>query len=583
MTKNDTIRMVKIYNKTTMILTSVLFLSVFYVLTPIEICNAGGNTLHVGIGQTYTNIQDAIDAANESDTVYVHSGTYSETIIVDKTLNLTGDGSSSTTISGSGGHTIKISSNYVLISGFKIQNIGESFYCIFLESVTGCKILNNYVRNGGHGIYLGSSNSNIIRDNTIEDNNVGIYLSNSDSNTIRSNDIKNNNANGIFLTSSSSENTIYLNDFSNNMDSNAKDYGSNNWDYSSQGNYWDDYNDYDGNEDGIGDNPYIIPGVSNQDNNPLGDFLSPNQNPVAYIDSISPNPATSGQTINFDGRGIDDGTIVSWEWKSDGVLLASSEDFSTSSISIGTHTITFRVQDNDGLWSNYKTVTLITNPQANKKPNAFIIKPTIPTADYGENVIFEGYGGDTDGTVVEYLWWSDPEGIYNENVSFIKNDLPVDQYTIYFKVKDDNGDWSSEVSTILTILSDAPENQAPIADAGGSYNGFVNRSVIFDGSGSYDPDSGDTISYYWDFGDGSAGKGVNPTHIYTSEGNYIVQLTVIDNHGEQSKSTTNVNITLKAEDQNGGNKDNGEIPGFEIVIVLIAIAILVFWKRKGFN
>ncbi len=572
--------MVKIKNKITMLMTSILFLSVFYVLIPVEICTATGNTLHVGSGQTYSNIQDAIDAANESDTVYVHSGTYSETIIVDKTLNLTGEGSGSTTVSGSGDHTIKIISNNVIISGFKIQNTGESYYCVFLDTVTGCMISNNYVRNGGHGIYFGSSDSNTVRDNTIKDNNVGIYLSNSDSNTIRNNNIQNNNANGVFLTSSSSGNTIYLNDFSNNMDSNAKDYGSNNWDYSSQGNYWDDYNDYDSNEDGIGDNPYIIPGGSNQDDYPLGDFLSPNQQPIAYIDSIYPNPGTQGQIIEFDGRGIDDGSIVSWEWKLDGVVIATSEDFSTSSISTGTYSITFRVQDNDGLWSNYKTATLIINPQANKKPNAFILKPTIPTADYGESVTFEGYGSDPDGTVIEYLWWSDPEGIYNENISFIKNDLSVGQYTIYLKVKDDKDDWSSEVSTTLSILSDAPDNHAPIADAGGSYKGYVNKSVIFDGSGSYDPDTGDTLSYNWDFGDGSTGEGISPTHIYTSEGNYTVQLTVNDNHGEQSKSSTYVKITMKVEDQNGGNKENRKTPGFETVIVIMAISFLVFWKRK---
>ncbi len=67
--------------------------------------------------------------------------------------------------------------------------------------------------------------------------------------------------NGIFIDSSSTSNNIYLNDFSNNADGNAKDYGSNNWDYSSQGNYWDDYNDYDNDSNGKGDNPYTIEGI----------------------------------------------------------------------------------------------------------------------------------------------------------------------------------------------------------------------------------------------------------------------------------------------------------------------------------
>ncbi len=154
------------------------------------------------------------------------------------------------------------------------------------------------------------------------------------------------------------------------------------------------------------------------------------------------------------------------------------------------------------------------------------------------------------------------------------------QYTIYLKVKDDNGEWSSEVSTTLTVVSDVPENQAPVADPGGPYNGYVNQSVTFDASNSYDPDSGDTISYNWDFGDGSTSEEIFPTHIYSIGGDYTVKLTVIDNHGAQSKVSTNVNITLKANNQNEGNEENKEVPGFETIFILIALTILVFIKKK---
>jgi len=545
--------------------------------------NVKGDTIHVGSGQTYSTIQAAINDANESDTIYVHSGTYLEMIIVDKTLTLMGEGSSSTTLSGSGYHTLKVTTNNVNISGFKIQNSGVSYYCVFLDTVTGCMISNNHLRNGGHGIYLGSSDSNNIIDNIIQDNNVGIYLSNSDSNNIMSNNIKNNNANGIFLNSLSSGNTIYLNDFSDNMDSNAKDYGFNNWDYSLQGNYWDDYNGVDDNGDGKGDTPYSIPGGSNQDNYPLGFFAGGNQVPTANADG--PYSGQTNSEIEFDGSSSSDpdGNIVGyrWDWTNDGTYDTGWLSTATAThiySYAGTYTVKLQVKDNDGATDT--DISQVTITFVNQKPHAFILKPTIPTADYGENVTFEAYGSDPDGTIVEYLWWSEPEGIYTGDSSFIKNDLPVGQYTIYLKVKDNNYEWSSEVSTSLIILSDAPENHAPIADAGGSYSGYVNKSVTFDGSGSYDSDTGDTISYNWDFGDGSTGEGITPTHIYPSEGNYSVQLTVIDNHGEQSKSSTYVKITINVENQNGSNGKSSETPGFETIIVFIAISILIFWKRK---
>jgi len=85
-----------------------------------------------------------------------------------------------------------------------------------------------------------------------------------------------------------------------------------------------------------------------------------NNPPTAFIDSISPNPATQGQSISFSGHGTDsDGSIVAYNWRSsiDG-QLSSSASFSTSGLSVGTHTIYFKVQDDDGAWSTEVTRTL---------------------------------------------------------------------------------------------------------------------------------------------------------------------------------------------------------------------------------
>jgi PKD repeat protein len=366
------------------------------------------------------------------------------------------------------------------------------------------------------------------------------------------------------------------------MDSNAKDYGSNNWDYNSQGNHWEDYIEKypDATQiDGIWDTPYIIEGGGNKDNYPLGDFLSINQKPVAHIDSISPNPASPGETIHFNGHGSDDGSIIAWEWRANGAIISNSGDFSKTDFSSGTYTIGFRVKDNNEEWSAYVYNTLIIN--ANQKPNAYILKPTKTTAIYGESVQFQGYGTDPDGQVIGFLWRSAPEGIYTGENSFIISNLAVGQYTIYFKVRDDDGEWSSEVSTILTILSDSPDNLPPIADAGGPYTGSVNQSITFDGSSSYDPDAGDTItSYQWDFGDGSTGEGTSTTHIYTSEDNYTIELNVIDSHGEKTSSITYVNIKAQTDSQNGSNENDDKTPGFETIFVIFAMAFILLYKKK---
>ncbi|HUT02921.1 MAG TPA: right-handed parallel beta-helix repeat-containing protein [bacterium] len=86
--------------------------------------------------------------------------------------------------------------------------------------------------------------------------------------------------------------------------------------------------------------------------------------PTAYIDAILPNPATQGEdVIEFTGHGLDmDGTIEGYEWSSDiDGVLSTDEDFSMSAddLSVGTHTISYEVQDNDGQWSEPDTGSLI--------------------------------------------------------------------------------------------------------------------------------------------------------------------------------------------------------------------------------
>jgi len=82
-------------------------------------------------------------------------------------------------------------------------------------------------------------------------------------------------------------------------------------------------------------------------------------------------------------------------------------------------------------------------------------------------------------------------------------------------------------------------NNAPIADADGPYSythgpyysGVVNQPVIFNGSGSWDPD-GDDLIYEWDFGDNTTGSKETPTHIYT-EGNQIYTVTLVVKDGKE--------------------------------------------------
>jgi len=95
-----------------------------------------------------------------------------------------------------------------------------------------------------------------------------------------------------------------------------------------------------------------------------------NQPPAAYIDLVSPANATLGQTVSFTGHGVDpDGGIAAYNWRSslDGDL-STLASFKTSSLSQGTHTVWFKVQDDAGEWSKEVLTTVIVIPKEVGQP-----------------------------------------------------------------------------------------------------------------------------------------------------------------------------------------------------------------------
>jgi C1A family cysteine protease len=91
-----------------------------------------------------------------------------------------------------------------------------------------------------------------------------------------------------------------------------------------------------------------------------------NQPPTASIDSVTPDPAEQAvDTVSFIGHGTDtDGAVVAYNWRSsiDG-LLSTAPSFTkqASELSVGMHTISFKVQDDDGVWSTEDTKNLTIN------------------------------------------------------------------------------------------------------------------------------------------------------------------------------------------------------------------------------
>lgn len=227
---------------------------------------------------------------------------------------------------------------------------------------------NNFRGNRGEGIRLEDSSDNSVLKNDVTSNSKGLFLTGSSSNNeIKENTISSNDKGIDIFDSGSSGNLIFNNRFRNN-DINAVDLSTtrkNKWNTSRSegtniiggdyigGNFWNDYGGTDRNSDGIGDTN--LPYNSKGNIKAGGDYLPliplP---PKAEIISL-PNTTKFGDPVYFNGRGFSGttGRIVDYEWNSSiNGKLSEKRNFTSSSLKVGVHNITFRVLSSDGfVWS----------------------------------------------------------------------------------------------------------------------------------------------------------------------------------------------------------------------------------------
>ncbi|HIO57144.1 MAG TPA: PKD domain-containing protein, partial [Candidatus Poseidoniales archaeon] len=181
-----------------------------------------------------------------------------------------------------------------------------------------------------------------------------------------------------------------------------------------------------------------------------------NSKPEARIEEIVPDLAEYGMPVAFYGSASDDNfTIEKYEWSSnvDGEL-SNTPNFTTSSLSAGWHTISFRVRDPEGLWSD----------NASRSRDLYV--NIIPTAHAGENVSttpnvpiqFNGQGTDEDGEIVLYEWDFDGDGIYDWADEFNGRELNLynnaGTYTAVLRVTDNDGSTSTDEVTVIVTEKD---------------------------------------------------------------------------------------------------------------------------------
>jgi len=184
-----------------------MFMSMLNMAFKIQLAPAEAESTMIIVPDNYPTIQEAINAANPGDTIYVKSGIYYENIIVNKdNLRLIGENKETTIIDGGGqGTVVKLAKvvngmtdvEGVIIEGFTIRNSGQQLF----EDRYGVEILGFY---------------NTVRNNIITNNDdAGVYV-HADKNTITKNIIANNDL-GVFIDAWADDNEITRNNITNNV------------------------------------------------------------------------------------------------------------------------------------------------------------------------------------------------------------------------------------------------------------------------------------------------------------------------------------------------------------------------------
>jgi parallel beta-helix repeat protein len=159
-------------------------------------------TLYVGGSGpgNYSTIQDAVDAANSGDTIYVYHGTYYENVIISTTVFLRGEQRDTTIIDGgNAGDAVSVFADDVTVQGFTIQN---SHFGIVIQNSSGCKVTGNNITYNLRGVSLWNCRLIRVLNNEFIQNVYGIRLYASSSVSVHYNYFDSYKSNAFFLGTS---------------------------------------------------------------------------------------------------------------------------------------------------------------------------------------------------------------------------------------------------------------------------------------------------------------------------------------------------------------------------------------------
>ncbi len=211
----------------------------------------------------------------------------------------------------------------------------------------------------------------------------------------------------------------------------------------------------------------------------------------------------------------------------------------------GTYSISLRVTENggNGFFTVRKaTVTIYSaTPGQPPKINGITYGPSDPTTYAGDLVTLAASVVDpTGGGINQYTWnWGDGTAptvttLPTASHQYTSTGAPTVQLT----ARSTTGLTSSGTQVVPVVA-----NLAPVLSPLQPEAVTVSTSATFVAFAT-DPNSRDTLTYSWIFGDGATGSGNPVSHTYTATGTPTLSVTVSDGHGHSATSSATVTVAV---------------------------------------
>ena len=253
--------------------------------------------------------------------------------------------------------------------------------------------------------------------------------------------------------------------------------------------------------------------------------------PVASFNA-SPLSGNRPLTVNFTATSTNSPT--SWLWHFGDSTTSTSQNPSHTYSSTGNYTVTLTVTN------SYGSNTLVQNNYINVTGST---PPPSPVANFtgtplsGTTPLTVNFTDTSTNIPTSWLWnFGDSTTSTSKNPS--RTYSTAGNYTVSLTATNSGGSNTNTKTNYVSVTNPLPP--APVANFTGTpLSGTAPLTVNFTDTSTNTP-----TSWLWNFGDSTTSTSKNPSHTYSTAGNYTVSLTATNSGGSNTNTKTNyINVT----------------------------------------